>query len=958
MANLVFSIFLVLCVLVIKSEARNRPPLITDDNNRMRNKAADLPLAIGEIYPESEMELQSECVFGNEVRELGSQWIPNLGVPFGILYCMKCECVPRKRRVVAKVQCRNIQKECPEPTCSEPVLKKGRCCKTCPGDTNNPDNIQDIDIIPQHSLDDDEKTTKHYAALLTGRSSLVLKNDYLRLSPNERNRNKIIATGRFTFHKKNLHYSFIFSDRAQRPRSLQFIDNEGNILEEFTLLAQGAPLGFYQKTTRKVCGSWKRIPRPYRRLMKQEKMYVALVWGTKDFTEFTISGLITKYNLLSKEMFSSLMEPAANSDPDVMNGSGGTAFISVSTAINPSIYISVIFNGLFGIDQIADVPLNITLYLDKKKIVQKQVIVKKPSNELNLVETSAILENQEMRALTRGKLGIGIHSVKNPVNMRLYGHIVSKASCEIFQTLLASNSEHGLTGMGWFYMTNEGNLNYNVQVDNLKTEIPNSVTLTDLTTKRRTELEDLTPYFEGGWANGTIDRISPKFLEPFYSGNIGINISIEKTSTVVKGKLVSKLVADARNSKAPILLKRENYTLPPTAVGLAWISVDHDCHIHYDISLSGLGFNNRKLDLILELLPMLAPGAPVIRKHLDSFIGNQVENSPVEGLSKEELGRLDTGVGIIKIMEDKSILLSATVTQLQVPFGCRPPYNADNNVPPLLFDKNDDPPSIDCFYEGKFYQEEAQWTSSRDPCTMCFCQNGKEKCDTMTCPEPDCDERLRVKAPGECCPSCPSKSFLPETQSRRNLPHTCLFNGKHHTKGSKFHPFLIPTGFDTCTECVCDPVFMEIKCVRNRNERSCCKNCSRQDFDVNESYPADEMPVRNPNLGRKQEKTTKSADQIMKEGGCRNLNNPHKPHENGSEYFPYIDSLGFYKCVTCKCNRGNQTCKRNPCDKAACEKMFKARKNKKLQTGEHCCSVKDCRRFKHKKNHRSTVPTS
>lgn len=36
----------------------------------------------------------TECVFGKEVRELGSQWIPDLGVPIGILYCMRCECVP------------------------------------------------------------------------------------------------------------------------------------------------------------------------------------------------------------------------------------------------------------------------------------------------------------------------------------------------------------------------------------------------------------------------------------------------------------------------------------------------------------------------------------------------------------------------------------------------------------------------------------------------------------------------------------------------------------------------------------------------------------------------------------------------------------------------------------------------------------------------------------------------
>lgn len=52
------------------------------------------------------------------------------------MYCIKCECVPfqKKRRIVAKVQCRNIKHDCPKPTCDEPVLLPGRCCKTCPGD--------------------------------------------------------------------------------------------------------------------------------------------------------------------------------------------------------------------------------------------------------------------------------------------------------------------------------------------------------------------------------------------------------------------------------------------------------------------------------------------------------------------------------------------------------------------------------------------------------------------------------------------------------------------------------------------------------------------------------------------------------------------------------------------------------------------------------------------------------
>ncbi|KAL3268875.1 hypothetical protein HHI36_007964 [Cryptolaemus montrouzieri] len=825
---------------------------------------------------------------------------------------------------------------------------------------SDPDIIQDIEIVPQNSLDDDERTSKHFAALLTGRSSLVLKNDYLRLSPNERNKNKIIATGRFNFHRKNLHYSFIFSERAPRPRSLQFIDSDGNILEEFTLLAEGTPVGYYQNVTRKVCGAWRRMPRIYRRLLKQEKLYVVLVWGTKDFTEFTISGLMMRYNVLAREIFSSLMEPAPNTDPVLMHGSGGTAIISLATAVNPSIYISIIFNGLFGVNEISDVPVNITLHVDKKKVLEKQVLVKKPSNELNYVETNTVLENQDMRALARGRLSVGISSASNPMNMKLQGRIIPKATCEIFQALLSSSNEHnshGTTGLAWFYMTNEGYLNYNIQVDNLRSEIPAAITLIDLSTRRKTELEDLTPYFENGWANGTVDRVSPKVLEPFFYGSLGVNVATQRSPSLIKGKLVPKLVADARDAPAPILLKRENYTLPSSAVGLVWLTVDNDCHIHYDVSLAGLGFNDRKLDLTLDLLPMLAPGAPVITKHLESFVGNQVENSPVESLSREELGRLDTGVGFIKILENKAILLSATVSQLHVPVGCRPPYT-DNNVPTLLFDNGDDQQSGDCFHEGKFYQEEAQWTSTNDPCTMCFCQNGKEKCDTMICPEPDCPSYLRVRIPGECCPACPSKSMLTESQIRKNLPHRCLFNGKAHSKGSKFHPFLIPTGFDSCTECVCDPDDLEIKCIRNKNEKSCCKNCNKREFNVNESYPADEMPPKHPNLLRKNEKPTKSADQILSDGGCRNLNNPYRPHENGSEYHPYIDSLGFYKCVTCRCNKGTQTCKRNQCDKASCEKMFKAKKNKTLDLAESCCSVKDCRKYRHRKSHRVTNPTS
>ena len=50
-----------------------------------------------------------------------------------------CENVPslsqihKKRRIVGRVRCKNIKSECPAPTCDDPVLLPGRCCKVCPG---------------------------------------------------------------------------------------------------------------------------------------------------------------------------------------------------------------------------------------------------------------------------------------------------------------------------------------------------------------------------------------------------------------------------------------------------------------------------------------------------------------------------------------------------------------------------------------------------------------------------------------------------------------------------------------------------------------------------------------------------------------------------------------------------------------------------------------------------------
>lgn len=207
-----------------------------------------------------------------------------------------------------------------------------------------------------------------YISLLTGKSSLDLSNASF---PQDMNKNNVVATGRFTIHKRNLYYSFYISEKAARPKTLHFLDKAGTILAEFTLSYSGGLVNSrYQNATRKVCGVWTRVPREYRQNLKHEDLYVMLIWGSTD-TEFTLSGRITRHVALASEQFSSLLEPAPGTDSKEMAGAGGTAIISTSSSVSTSLYIAIIFNGLFTGTDFYDVPLQITITQDERKVLQE-----------------------------------------------------------------------------------------------------------------------------------------------------------------------------------------------------------------------------------------------------------------------------------------------------------------------------------------------------------------------------------------------------------------------------------------------------------------------------------------------------------------------------------------------------------------------------------------------------------
>lgn len=929
-ATVVLTLFAILAAVT----ARSKSPLIDEADTRMVNKAA-------------------ECVFGSQIKDLGSSWIPDLGPPINVLYCTRCECVKtqRKKRIVARVQCRSIKEECPEPTCAEPKLEPGNCCKTCPGEPSN-EALQDI--IPKNVAEEEEKNSKHYAALLTGRSSLVLRNDDNKPIPND-NKNNVVATGRFNFHRRSLYYSFYISDRAARPYRLQFVDPDANILEEITLSEAGGSVNsVYQNATRKVCGVWKRLPRDYRRLLKDERLFVVLVWGATN--EFMLSGQIKRYAALDTELFSSLMEPAPGTTS--MQGAGGTGIIYTSTSLTPSIHVAIVFNGLFEANETKDVPVEITLMDERKIPILKEIrIVSKPALDLNLVELSTVVSGPDLRSLTRGRLLLTVASLSRPHSLKLVGNIMTKTTCELFQTLLVP-PQGDTTGLAWMYLNNEGYLVYNIQIDGLGHQKPDLIVLSDMSTKRKVELLDITSSYHNGWANGTQDKITPKIIEPLYSGNLWVsvakgNYSMTKGNfTMAKGKLVPKLVADARDAPAPILLRRES-NVPSSAVGLAWINVDNMCNLHYDVTLSGLGHPG-PLDVYLEMLPMIAPGAPVIPRHLGEIVGGNLDGSTNDILRREELRRLDSGVAFLKIKDKSSrhnlTLLAATLKQIKVPATCLPQLTDDNNVGLSHLDANEDNMAQnggDCFHGGRFYTDEASWTSALNPCEICVCRNGQIKCDTAKCPPLNCPNGQRLH-PGDCCPVCIDND---DSFNDDNTPRRCQFGGRTYGHGARFHPYLIQTGFDECIWCTCKATRneTEVQCARIQNEK-CCPTCNHPAVvdSMNGSMigdrPRDAFAHHRPHHDPIQETKLRAA-KIMSEGGCENPNDSLQPYKNQQVYHPVIASLGEYKCVTCKCDKGVTKCERPQCTREMCDKSRKARR---------VCCKRDCIRYRHKnKNQRA-----
>lgn len=861
----------------------------------------------------------AECKFGNSLHELGSSWNPDLGAPFGVMYCTRCECVPviKRRRVIARAQCRSIKDECPKPDCEEPVQMAGTCCKVCPQQSHRDDQfLQDVPaIVPG---DFESNTIGYFSALLTARTSMILKREEIKAKYTIENPLNIVATARFTVENRNLYFSFYTSNKADRPMAIQFIDEVGYILEEVILVqAKRGPVSIYQNITGKVCGVWHRIPSDYRRLLDDGKMNVLLLWGGKYQESLTLAGRILKYSNLENEEFSALVEPPGRRSGRLMNGAGGTAIISTN---EKSIEFTLTFNGLFTIADKTNVSLNVRLETKDTILLRDTVIIEKPAHDYNTVELSIQRTDKLYEQLVRGKVIIVIESRRRPKVLRLKGPIMTRATCEMFETLLIS-ADGSEEGSAWMYFNRDGSLIYNFLSPKVQ-----SMRLID--TNSSEIVVHLSP------ADTSIDFLELSAFQSMNAQQLSLNVTLSEGNITMAGRLIKRYVVDARDSKQPFLL-HSNKEFNVTANGMAWMAVDNECTLHYGVVISGIS-PYETLQLQIEEKPIDVPNAPISIITLEKFNGDRHDGFAIE-MAAQDLMKIDSNVCHLLIKSNNEIWMRGRVVRPKIPRHCLL-FDGDNNVPLL----SDDPEAgiisiaTKCFHSGQFYDESQQWRNAEEKCSMCSCVEGSARCEPIKCPILNCPTANIVQPhDDECCPVCAMNDTIATKEKR-----VCEFGGQFYSAGSSWHPYLPPNGFDTCTVCTCNAKTLAIQCPRiqcpplNCSEsqayrpdpKACCRVCSN----IIELTPMETIETTTK-IGKNGTKTTTTTkiisskatkktktsvkkqmdaadagdeektntnDEILQHGGC-NVGNAI--YANEEEWHPVVSALGEQQCVMCKC---------------------------------------------------------
>uniref|UniRef100_G3TCX1 Kielin cysteine rich BMP regulator n=1 Tax=Loxodonta africana TaxID=9785 RepID=G3TCX1_LOXAF len=236
-----------------------------------------------------------------------------------------------------------------------------------------------------------------------------------------------------------------------------------------------------------------------------------------------------------------------------------------------------------------------------------------------------------------------------------------------------------------------------------------------------------------------------------------------------------------------------------------------------------------------------------------------------------------------------------------------------------------------CEYEGKLYEEGANFLSSSNPCLQCSCLRSLVHCVPMKCPPSPCPQP--VLRPGHCCPTCQA------------LPPGCTEGHTHQEHGQEWTPPGDPCRICKCLEghvqcrqrecaslcpyparplpgtcCpVCDGCFLngrEYLSGEPVGSGDACSNCRCSNGSVQcEPLPCPPVPCRHP--GRTLGQCCPVCDGCEYQGHQYQSQEIFRPQERG-------------RCARCLCQAGEVSCEEQECPVAPCTLM---------DSGPHLCSA-------------------
>uniref|UniRef100_A0A8D3E0Q6 Chordin n=1 Tax=Scophthalmus maximus TaxID=52904 RepID=A0A8D3E0Q6_SCOMX len=807
------------------------------------------------------------CSFGGRFYSLADMWHPDLGEPFGVMHCVQCLCEPQKSRrgkVFGKVNCKNIKQDCPDPNCDDPVLLPGHCCKTCPkGMTLSSTSRSD------------------FVALLTGGTDLLSSSGVARA-------HGVLVQLCLRFEILQLHFPVC-------------------VCVCVCVCVQ-------------ICGVWKNLAKPLMRQLQSEQIRIRMTTSTTRGEE--VEGKIIKHRALFAETFSSTL-----TSEEENSGTGGIAMLTLSDTEN-NLHFILILQGLIAplSSELLSVPIRVQLVY--RQHVLREIRANITSHDPDFAEVLTDLNSRELFWLSRGQLEIAVATeAQDP--RQISGFITGRKSCDTLQSVMSSGDaltpgKTGGVGSAIFNLYDNGTLDYQVQVAGLTSDVVGlTIELKPRRRNKRSVLYDLTPEYDKatGQATGSWSRLEARHIHMLLQNELFINVA---TAHSQEGELRGQIKAlpysglEAPRHELPTPLAG-HFVSPPVrsgASGHAWVSVDKQCHLHYEIVVAGL---SRADDLTVSAhlhglaeIGEIDDSSTPHKRLLTGFYGSQAQGV-LKDISVELLQHLDQGTAFIQVstkLNPRGEIRGKVHVPNNCEFGTR--GEAEEAEFDDLFVKDPEELKKDphtCFFENQHRAHGSRWTPGYDKCFSCSCQKRTVICDPVICPVLTCSRTIQPE--DKCCPVCDGeRSPTLDVSVVDEHPEGCYFEGdqKMHAPGTTWHPFVPPFGYIKCAVCTCKGSTGEVHCEKvtcpaltcshpvRRNPSDCCKECPEE-----ERTPAG----------------LEHSD-MMQADGPRHCKFGKSYYQNSDNWHPWVPVVGEMKCINCWCDHGVTKCQRKQCPVLTC----------------------------------------